>query len=139
MQLYAVGSEFDSSDRTSLLISVIIATPFADFRFRKRLFTSFVDAVSAPRTPTRKSGTDEVCNRVVLHLSIITACIPSMRPLFKNLQSGVMDATLRSDPANPSTTNTWVLRTQSSSGWKSSTIRARMESYTQRSDGESGA
>ena len=62
-----------------------------------------------------------------------------MRPLFSNLHSGVMDVTLRTGSATPATGENSDVYLQSSSQWESSsTKRAKLESYTLRSNPENG-
>ena len=75
----------------------------------------------------------EQFHRVVLNLSVITACIPSLQPLLANLHSGVMDVTLHSQSLTPSVVDTWNNRMQLSNHWKMPrTKRAGMEDYSGR-------
>ncbi len=72
-------------------------------------------------------------HRIVLNLSVITACIPSLQPLLTNLHSGLMDATVHSEWLTPSVVDTWNNRMQLSSHWKMPrTKRAGMEDYSGR-------
>ena len=78
----------------------------------------------------RLEGTKQ-SHRIVLNISVITACIPSLQPLLNNLQSGVLDVTLHSESLTPSVIDTWNKRVQLSNHWKMPrTKRAAMEDYS---------
>ena len=92
-----------------------------------------MDAVSAPIPPESPIKETKRSDRVVLNLSVITACLPSLQPFLTNLHSGVMDVTLHSESLTPSVVDTWNKRMQFPGHWKTPhTKRAGMEDYSGR-------
>nr|AUW31328.1 hypothetical protein [Cladonia uncialis subsp. uncialis] len=114
VQLYTLSRDFDPSNRTRKPSP----SPFHPLYLTHAPESAYV--------PT-------LWMQIVINLSVITACIPSLQPLLNNLHSGVMDVTVRSESLTPSVVDTWNKRMQLSSHWKTSrTKRAGMEDYSGR-------
>ena len=131
VQLYTLSRDFDPLNRTRKPSLFPFPLSLLNSRPRILLRTNPLDAVSAPISPADPIKDTEQSPRIVLNLSVITACIPSLQPLLTNLHSGLMDVTVHSESLTPSVIDTWNNRMQLSSHWKTPrTKRAGMEEYS---------